>query len=109
MSAEGEMAKVYEQAVPPPQQVNGVRQGQVHRRQPPKKVPPGTLLSAEEKALEGVTAIISFVKFGTLPGRGESPGGPAKSWATEATAISQGHRVTGPSGKSRWPGKVLGH
>ena len=51
MSAEGEMAKVYEQVFPPPQQVNGVRQGQVHRRQPPKKVPPGTPLSAEEEAL----------------------------------------------------------
>ena len=47
MSAEGEMAKVYEQVFPPPQQGNGVRQGQVHRRQPPKKVPPGTPLSAE--------------------------------------------------------------
>ena len=46
MSAEGEMAKVYEQAVPPPQQVNGARQGQ-----PPKKVPPGTPLLAEEEAL----------------------------------------------------------
>ena len=51
MSAEGEMAKVYEQVFPPPQQVNGVRQGQVHRRQPPKKVPPGTPLSAEKEAL----------------------------------------------------------
>ena len=39
----------------------------------------------------------------------ESPGGPAKSWVTEATDISRGHQVTGPSGKSRWPGKVLGH
>jgi hypothetical protein len=48
--AEGEMAKIYEQAVPPPQ-VNGVRQGQVKRRQPPNKVPPGTPLSAEEEAL----------------------------------------------------------
>ena len=51
MSAEGEMAEIYDQAVPPPQQVNGVRQGQIKRRQPPNKVPPGTLLSAEEEAL----------------------------------------------------------
>ena len=39
----------------------------------------------------------------------ESPGGPVKSWATEAIDISRGHLVTGPSGKSWWPGKVLGH
>ena len=39
----------------------------------------------------GLTAIISFVKFGTLLGRWESPGGLAKSQATEATDISQGH------------------
>ena len=32
-----------------------------------------------------------------------------KSWVTEATDISWGHRVAGPPGKSRWPGKVLGH
>ena len=51
MSAEGETAKVYEQVFPPPQQVIGVRQGQVNHRQPPKKVPPGTPLSAEEEAL----------------------------------------------------------
>ena len=57
----------------------------------------------------GLTAIISFVKFGTLLGRWESPGGLAKSQATEATDISQGHWVTGPSGKCRWPGKVPGH
>ena len=51
MSAEGETARVYEQVFPPPQQVNGVRQGQVHRQQPPKKVNPSTPLSAEEEAL----------------------------------------------------------
>jgi len=51
MNAEGEMGEIYEQTFPPPQQVNGVRQGQVQRRQPPKKVPPGTPLTAEEEAL----------------------------------------------------------
>ena len=68
-----------------------------------------TFFEKRNEKYEGVTAIISFVKFGTLPGRGESPSGPAKSLVTEATAISRGHRVTGPPGKSRWPDKVLGH
>ena len=40
MNAEGEMGEIYEQTFPPPQQVNGVRQGQVQRRQPPKKGTP---------------------------------------------------------------------
>ena len=51
MRAERETEKVYDQVFPPPQQVNGVRHGQVTRRKPPKKVTPGTPLSSEEEAL----------------------------------------------------------
>ena len=50
-----------------------------------------------------------FQIFKRTLGLWESPGGPAKSWVIEATDISRGHRVTGTSGKSQWPGKVLGH
>ena len=49
------------------------------------------------------------VRFTGSLGLRESPSGPAKSRATEATDISQGHRVTGPLGKSWWPGKVPGY
>ena len=53
MSAEGETEKVYEQVFPPPQQVNGVRQGwvTVTRHQPLKKVTPGTQFSPAEEVL----------------------------------------------------------
>ena len=51
MPAEGETEKVYEQVFPPPQQVNGVRQGWVTRHQPLKKVTPGTQFSPAEEVL----------------------------------------------------------
>ena len=52
---------------------------------------------------------LTFFRVTGSLGLRESPGGPATSRATEATAISQGNWVTGPSGKSQWPGKVPSH
>ena len=51
MTAEGETERLYEEVFPPTQQVNGVRQGCAFRRQPLKKVAPGTPPSPEEEAL----------------------------------------------------------
>ena len=51
MTAEGETERLYEDVFPPPQQVNGVRQGRTSHRQHPKKVTPGTPLSPAEEAL----------------------------------------------------------
>ena len=52
---------------------------------------------------------LTFLRVTGSLGLWESPCGPAKSRATEATDISQGHQVTGPSGKSWWPSKVPGY
>ena len=54
----------------------------------------------------GPLRLLTFLRVDGSLGLRESPNGPAKSQATEATDISQGRQVTGPLGKSGWPGKV---
>ena len=49
---------------------------------------------------------LTFLRVTGSLGLWESPIGLAKSWATEATDIFQGHQVIGPLGKRQWPGKV---